>query len=135
MKSAQLKNSKGTYVPHKAAAEFKPTMDWSKAEAAQLYDDRIFTIEVDKILYEDCISGMRKLPKESIDMIIADPPFGLNFGAMEPLYNRDSNFVAKGYQDVQVDNYTDFTDKWISELPRLLKDDAGVWIFGFEDFL
>ncbi|MHA1200833.1 MAG: DNA-methyltransferase, partial [Candidatus Heimdallarchaeaceae archaeon] len=128
MKTTQSKEKKGTYVPHKAAAEFKPTMDWSLKEAAQLYEDRIVTFEVDKIHYNDCISGMRELPSESIDMLIADPPFGLNFGDMEPLYNRDSTFVAEGYKDVQIENYTSFTDKWISEIPRLLKDDAGVWI-------
>ncbi len=129
MKTTQPKESKGTYIPHKAAAEFKPTKDWTIEEAASLYDDRIFTFEVDRIHFEDCIKGMSELPSECIDMLIADPPFGLNFGGMEPLYNRDSNFVAEGYKDVQLENYSSFTEKWISEIPRLLKDDAGVWIF------
>ncbi len=129
MKTTQSKEKKGKYVPHKAAAEFKPTLDWSVKEAVKLYKDRIFTFDVDVIHYIDCIQGMKSLPSESIDMLIADPPFGLNFGDMEPLYNRDSNFVAEGYKDVQLENYASFTEKWISEVPRLLKDDAGVWIF------
>jgi len=129
MKVVNTKGKKGTYVPHKAAAEFKPTEDWSKDEAASLYEDRFFTFEVDTIHYNDCIQGMKELPPESIDMLIADPPFGINFGEMEPLYNRNSNHVAKGYKDVQLENYSSFTEKWISEIPRLLKDDAGVWIF------
>ena len=129
MKSVQSKGKKGTYIPHKAAAEFKPTMDWTREEAAQEYENRLFTFDVNKIHYIDCINGMKDLPSESIDMLIADPPFGINFGEMEPLYNRNSDFVAKGYKDVQLENYTTFTEKWISEVPRLLKDDAGVWIF------
>ncbi len=128
MKTPQSKEKKGTYVPHKAAAAFQPTMDWSIEEAASEYDNRFFTFDVDKIHYTDCIKGMQSLPSECIDMLIADPPFGLNFAGMEPLYNRDSNFVAEGYTDVLLENYTFFTDKWISEIPRLLKDDAGVWI-------
>ncbi|OLS32120.1 MAG: DNA adenine methyltransferase YhdJ [Candidatus Heimdallarchaeota archaeon AB_125] len=129
MKTSQTKGSKSAYIPHKAAAEFQPTFDWSEVEALNLFNERLFTFVVDQVYFNDCISGMKNLPSESIDMIIADPPFGLNFGGMEPLYNRDSNFVAEGYKDIQIENYMDFTDKWISELPRLLKDDAGVWIF------
>ena len=53
----------------------------------------------------------------------------LNFKEMEVLYNRDSDFVAEGYTDVETDNYTDFTESWIKELPRIMKEDAGVWIF------
>ncbi|NPD87711.1 MAG: site-specific DNA-methyltransferase [Asgard group archaeon] len=104
-------------------------MDWSVEEAKDLFSGKIFTFEVDKIFYSDCIEGMQDLPSESINMVIADPPFGLNFGEMETLYNRDSDLVAEGYHDVKLDNYTEFTEKWISELPRLLKLDAGVWIF------
>lgn len=129
MKSTQSQRKQPKYIPHKAAAEFQPTMDWTKEEAEQLYQDRDFTFEIDVVYYSDCINGMKKLPPESIDMIIADPPFGLNFNEMEVLYNRDSDFVAEGYTDVAIDNYTEFTENWIKELPRIMKEDAGVWIF------
>jgi len=129
MKSSQQRRKTRGYVPHKAAAEFEPTVDWKKEEAEELYQSRIFTFEVDKVFYENCIQSLAKLPTESIDIAVADPPFGLNFSEMEVLYNRDSNFVAKGYQDVKIENYTDFTEKWISEIPRVLKSHAGVWIF------
>lgn len=129
MKSDQPVKSKSSYVPHKAAAEFEPTMDWSFDEAAEEYNSRIFTFEVDQIYYEDCINGMKNLPPESIDMIIADPPFGLRFNEKEVLYNRDSQYVAEGYKDVEIENYEEFTRRWIAELPRILKGNAGVWIF------
>ncbi|MHA2255349.1 MAG: DNA-methyltransferase [Candidatus Heimdallarchaeaceae archaeon] len=129
MKNTQTRKKSRGYIPHKAAAEFQPTEDWSVEEAKELFLSKIFTFEVDRTFYTDCIEGMQELPSESINMVIADPPFGLNFGEMETLYNRDSDLVAEGYQDVKMDNYTEFTEKWISELPRLLKQDAGVWIF------
>ena len=117
------------YIPHKAAAEFKPTYDWSIMEAEKKFLEKEFSFEVDKVHFNDCIHEMRNLPTESIDMVIADPPFGLNFGEMEVLYNRNSDFVAKGYQDVEIHDYATFCQKWIQELPRVMKDDAGVWIF------
>jgi len=129
MKTTQSQNRSSKYIPHKAAAEFQPTMDWTREEAESLYLDRIFTFEVDVVHFCDCIKGMKTLPTESIDMIIADPPFGLNFNEMEVLYNRDSDFVAEGYTDVEIENYADFTENWIKELPRIMKEDAGVWIF------
>lgn len=33
---------------------------------------------LDKIIVEDCIIGIRKLPADSIDLIISDPPYNLN---------------------------------------------------------
>ena len=37
---------------------------------------------VHRLICGDCIVKMRKLPKESIDLIIADPPYnvGINYG-------------------------------------------------------
>ncbi len=128
MNSNHLKR-RNSYVPHKAAAEFKPTYDWSKAEAEKMFLDREYSFEVDKVFFDDCVQELRKLSPESIDMIVADPPFGLNFGEMEVLYNRNSDLVAKGYQDVEISDYSSFCKSWIKELPRVLKEDAGVWIF------
>ncbi|MCK5305061.1 MAG: hypothetical protein KAJ72_07410, partial [Candidatus Heimdallarchaeota archaeon] len=69
MNSNQLKRKNG-YVPHKAAAEFKPTYDWSKAEAGKMFLDREFSFDVDKVIFDDCVQELRKLPSESIDMIV-----------------------------------------------------------------
>ncbi|MHA1222841.1 MAG: DNA-methyltransferase [Candidatus Heimdallarchaeaceae archaeon] len=108
---------------------FKPTYNWSKVEAKELYQSRVFPFEVDRVEYRDCISGMQDLPSESIDMIIADPPFGLNFNGREPIYNRNKNNVIEGYKEVKIVDYSNFTDSWIKELPRIMKREAGVWIF------
>ena len=35
-------------------------------------------IETNKIHYGDCIKQMQKLENDSIDLIIADPPYNLN---------------------------------------------------------
>lgn len=119
---------KKRYVPHLAAAQFKPTEDWSIDEAQKEYSKAKFSFKIDRIIYEDCVEGMKKLPEESVDTIIADPPFGLNFTGKEAIYNRDKRFVRNGYKEIK-DDYQDFSIKWIQELPRILKKTGSAWIF------
>ncbi len=121
-------NTKRNYVPRRAAANFRPAMDWSVEEAKQEFFSQKFSFEVDKVIYGDCIEEMQNLPAESVDMIIADPPFGLDFNSKETLYNRKKANVIGGYKEIEIENYGTFTNKWISQLPRLLKEHGGAWI-------
>jgi len=118
---------KHKYVPHLAAARFRPTEDWTKEEAKLLFE-KSRNRELDRIYFSDCIEGMKKLEAESVDCVIADPPFGLSFTGKATLYNRDGRFVRSGYQEVDND-YQKFSDAWIRELPRILKKTATAWIF------
>lgn len=36
-------------------------------------------MKVDIIYNEDCIQGMKKLPDNSIDLIVTDPPYLINY--------------------------------------------------------
>ena len=128
MPTANIQSTKSS-KKSKAAERFKPTFDWNYSQAKHKYDNSSFSIDVDVVHYQDCIEGMQSLPKASIDMVIADPPFGLDFNGKEPLYNRNSKNVIEGYKEVEIENYSVFSDKWIKELPRIMKEHAGVWIF------
>lgn len=78
--------------------------------------------EFDKIYYEDCIQGMaERIPDESIDLVIADPPFGINFDKMGSQYNRKANLVVPGYSEIKQD-YGTFSRHWIQEVYRVLKN-------------
>ncbi|MFX0107379.1 MAG: DNA-methyltransferase [Candidatus Hodarchaeota archaeon] len=125
---SEKKKRKKPYVPHEAAAKFKPSEDWTHEEAFRLYNEAKFSLETDKVIYEDCIQGMRRLPAECVDVVVADPPFGISFDGMSAAYNRDAGLVVEGYNEVEGD-YSDFTDQWIAEIPRLLKGEGVVWIF------
>ena len=98
---------KRRYVPHEAAARFKPTEDWTKEKAQDLFTQASFPFPVDLIHYEDCINGMRALQDESIDVIVADPPFGISFSGKEAVYNRDESLVADGYHEIE-EKYEEF---------------------------
>ena len=122
-------NKNDRYIPGIAQLKFKPNYDWEANKAKQMYiDAKHLTKKIDEIVYEDCISGMQKLPDTSIDLIIADPPFGIEFVGMESMYNRNSDFVVEGYTEIKED-YDQFTLNWIAELPRIMKDTSSVYIF------
>ena len=115
---------KNPYIPHLAASRFKPAEDWSIDEARKLYEKS----GDNAIRYIDCVEGMKELPQESIDCVVADPPFGLSFTGREAIYNRDHRFVTRGYREISKD-YEEFSEKWIVELPRIMKKSATAWIF------
>ncbi|MCK5265476.1 MAG: site-specific DNA-methyltransferase [Candidatus Thorarchaeota archaeon] len=71
---------------------------------------------------------MKSLPKSSIDLIVADPPFGIGFDGKSGVYNRDDTLVIPGYREAQ-GSYAEFTKDWIAQLPRIMKKDASAYIF------
>jgi site-specific DNA-methyltransferase (adenine-specific) len=122
------KKRKNRYVPDLAAAYFKPTEDWSVKDARTLYEQARFPFEVDHVIYEDCISQMQMLPEESVDVVVADPPFGLGFNGRESIYNRDERLVKEGYEEIK-EGYEEFTVSWLREVRRVLKKTGSAWIF------
>jgi DNA modification methylase len=93
---------------------------------------------IDKILNCDCVEGMKKMPSNSVDLVIADPPYNLSSG---------SKIVCEGNKKIQgmggewkktmenwdtysLDDYLVFTKKWLNEAKRILKPTGSIWIFG-----
>jgi site-specific DNA-methyltransferase (adenine-specific) len=101
------------------------SFDWTIEEAELLYKRNSFN---DKIIFEDCIEGMKEIPKASIDLIIADPPFGIKFDGKGSQYNRKKNLVIENYQEI-LSNYNEFSSQWIDQLPRIMKDSGSAYIF------
>jgi len=91
---------KTKYIPHLADFFFKPTEDWTVFTAARMYEDSS-SPKKDMILYKDCIKGLERIDSDSVDLIIADPPFGLTFNGKENIYNRNSNLVKEGYKEIE----------------------------------
>ncbi len=116
------------YLAGMAQLRFKPDFDWEKETAEDLYHSATFDFEVDRIRYVDCIKGMKKLPANSIDLIIADPPFGIDFDKVGSQYGRNSDYVIEGYQEIDGD-YDQFTLRWMEQLPRIMKETSSAYIF------
>lgn len=86
------------------------------------------SIDLDTILFEDCIEGMKALSESTVDLIIADPPFGIDFNSLSSAYNRDSRNVIQGYEEI-TENYGGFTYAWLEQVVRLMKDHATAYVF------
>lgn len=65
----------------------------------------------------DAIKEMRKIHSDSIDLIIADPPYNLG-------KNYGNNHDLKEF-----DEYLEFTKKWLVEAKRILKKDGTIYVF------
>jgi site-specific DNA-methyltransferase (adenine-specific) len=86
-------------------------------------------IEFNQIYNMDCIQGMKFIPAGSIDLVITDPPFAIDFKAKRSNYNRTSSRVMEGYNEVHASEYGGFTSKWVAEAHRVLKDSGSMFVF------
>ena len=77
----------------------------------------------------DCIEGSKKYLKDnSVDLIITDPPFGIEGDKLHSLYNRNESNVIEGYVEIPIEEYPQFTQKWINEAERVLKPGGSIYI-------
>ena len=87
-------------------------------------------MDLNTIYYEDCITNIPKhIDDDSIDLIIADPPFGIRFDGKGSQYNRKSEFVVSGYGEIKQANYHDFSKAWIKAIYPILKETGSAYIF------
>ncbi len=81
------------------------------------------------IYNEDCIEGMQNISSSSIDLVITDPPFAIEFQPHRANYNRTHSNVMAGYNEIKASEYEEFTIQWLTEATRLLKDTGSMFIF------
>lgn len=82
----------------------------------------------DTIFMLDCLEGMKNLETASIDLIVTDPPFGIDYNPQSQTYNRKAESVIDGYQEVQGDYY-DFTLKWLKLAIKALTQKGSIYIY------
>jgi site-specific DNA-methyltransferase (adenine-specific) len=64
----------------------------------------------------DCIKSLNELTQESVDLVFADPPFNIGFD-------------YDVYQDdVDCNQYLDWSNRWIKAVYRALKPDGTFWL-------
>ncbi|MHA1791250.1 MAG: DNA-methyltransferase [Promethearchaeota archaeon] len=121
------KKSKRRYIAGLAQLRFKVENDWEKDQAFKMFSISEAKVPKNKIVYGNCIEGMKLMPEESVDLVIADPPFGIDFSGKGSQYNRNSGNVVDGY--VEIDgSYDSFSLQWISCLPRIMKKSSSAYI-------
>lgn len=76
----------------------------------------------------DCISGSVLIPDNSVDLIITDPPYGIEGDKLHRHYNRDESFVTDGYVEIPAEDYESFTKDWIGQAERILRPGGSLYI-------
>ena len=89
-------------------------------------------LEINEIHHGDCLELLRQLPDCSVDLIFADPPYNLQLN--RDLFRPDRSLV--GAVDDGWDKfdsfraYDDFTEGWLRECRRVMKDSGSIWVIG-----
>ena len=82
------------------------------------------------ILYEgDARALMEQLPGGSVDLIVTDPPFAIDFTAQRLNYNRTGSSVIEGYREIPSGEYREFTHRWIDQAARVLSPSGSMYVF------
>ena len=95
-------------------------------------------METNKIYHMDCIKGMSMLDDNSVDLIIADPPYNLSKGGDWKWDNSiqlkgmggNWNKVMETWDSLPLEDYWKFTVAWMAEAKRILKPTGSMWVFG-----
>lgn len=81
-----------------------------------------------RIYNTDCISGSKQyLTDEEVDIVLCDPPFGIQESTFDKHYNRKEENVIDGYVEAPPD-YKSFTMAWMSEAMRVLKPTGSMYV-------
>jgi len=77
----------------------------------------------------DCVAGaIEHLRDGSVDLIVTDPPYGIEGDRLHRHYNRDERFVDDGYVEVDAREYRDFSRAWIAQAERVLRPGGQIYI-------
>ncbi len=87
---------------------------------------------IDSILQGDCIEILNTLPKKSVDMVFADPPYNMQLNGN--LYRPNLTKVDAVDDDWDkfdsMQAYDEFTRRWLTACRRVLKDTGTLWVIG-----
>src|SRR5699024_10287383 len=81
-------------------------------------------MELNRIYNEDCLEGMKDIPDSSIDLIVTDPPYLINYktGGRKDKEHRFTKVILN-------DDNEDLIKDYIKECYRILKDDTAMYMF------
>jgi|AOAMet_66_BLW_10_1038536.scaffolds.fasta_scaffold01791_3 site-specific DNA-methyltransferase (adenine-specific) len=75
------------------------------------------------ILNMDAIEGLKKIPDNSVDVVLVDPP-----------YNIGKDFGNSKYK-MEMQEYVSWCKQWMDESTRILKDTGTLYVYGFSEIL
>jgi len=83
----------------------------------------------DTVFEGDALDLLPQVPDGTVDLIVTDPPFAIDFKAQRLNYNRTGSHVLEGYREIPGEEYGEFTRRWITEAARVLSPAGSMYIF------
>jgi len=75
-----------------------------------------------KIILGDCLEELKKIPENSVDMVLTDPPFFV--------LSQNKQLENAGWDNFEsITHFIEFTKKWLQECYRILKQDSQLYTF------
>ena len=78
-------------------------------------------MELNRIYNEDCLEGMKRISGGSVDLIVTDPPYLINYSR----HVKGHRFENK----ILNDNNPELISKYIKECYRILKNNSAMYMF------
>lgn len=84
-----------------------------------------------RLYCDDCLKVLENIPKNTFDMIFADPPYMLSNGGITCKNGKIAS-VNKGKWDesLGIEANFDFHKQWLTACKRVLKDNGTLWVSG-----
>lgn len=80
-------------------------------------------LEMNKIYNMDCLEGMKSILDKSIDLIVTDPPYLMNYKSNRRVVKEKFDYIMN---DI---NAKDLITEYTKECARILKDDTAIYMF------
>ena len=102
------------------------TIESLENDKEKLLKDVVFDIDsltldkiTNKLICGDTLKVIKNLPNGFVDLLITDPPYNLTKQYNDKSFNRRAD-----------DEYEEWLDLWMSEIPRIMKPNGSLYICG-----
>lgn len=110
----------------KEKAPYNRTLDLTEDEKV-LYSSNLITVKeqiplaeiLNRTIHQDMFAALDLLPDAFCDLIFVDPP-----------YNLRKKFNKLKFAQMEDAAYEDWLESWVSKLPRLMKENASIYLCG-----
>ena len=75
-----------------------------------------------KLMQGDCLERMKEIPDGSVDMVLTDPPYGMD-------YQSNRRMVKQKFLKIEGDKDLSWTEKFIDECWRVMRVNTAIYFF------
>lgn len=120
----------------RSAASQQP-LPLSRCKESCLQSQRVGALDTQRIYHGNFLDFVKELPDQSVDLVIADPPYNASKG--NALSMKKGTLVGSGgnwnkinqvWDDMDFGDYFQFTLEWLREAHRVLKQTGSIWVHG-----